>query len=155
MGVQSLPSAMPELDGEAEEALLNVPSVNPIILVPGFLGPAKDDRCFDSKSSMYSYWGEAGSLGTSNNPVLSVWPSGFSSLHDRACEIFYQIKGGTVDYGEEHSLRSIHKSHNKSHLVIDGSDIFSCRCGHARFGRTYHGLFPGDCTLIDLLIFDA
>jgi hypothetical protein len=79
--------------------------VNPIVLVPGFLGPAKDDATFDSSSPIYSYWGEAVSLGTSNNPVLCVWPSGFSSLHDRACEIFYQIKGGTVDFGEEHSAR--------------------------------------------------
>lgn len=38
-----------------------------------------------------------------------------SSIHDRACELFYALRGGIVDYGAEHS---------KKH-------------GHARFGRQY------------------
>ena len=90
---------------ESEELRNDASAVNPIVLVPGFLGPAKDDESFDHKCRWFSYWGEAAALGTSNNPILCVWPSGFSSLHDRACEIFYQIKGGTVDYGEDHSAR--------------------------------------------------
>lgn len=36
-----------------------------------------------------------------------------SSLHDRACDLFYQLIGGRTDYGVEHSER----------------------CGHARWGR--------------------
>jgi hypothetical protein len=51
---------------------------------------------------------------------MCAWPSGLSSLHDRACEIFAQIKGGIVDYGEEHSAEF----------------------GHERYGRAYEGLFP-------------
>lgn len=114
-----------------EEELSDAPAVNPIVLVPGFLGPAKDDESFDAKSMLFSYWGEAATLGTSNNPVLCVWPSGFSSLHDRACEIFYQIKGGTVDYGEEHSKlyaeivsffesdRQVHNSFRADVVMID------------------------------------
>lgn len=43
-----------------------------------------------------------------------------SSNWDRACELYAQIKGGTVDYGEAHA---------KKH-------------GHARFGRTYTGFCP-------------
>ncbi|KIS72343.1 uncharacterized protein UMAG_00749 [Mycosarcoma maydis] len=44
-----------------------------------------------------------------------------SSLHDRACELFYALRGGTVDYGEQHSRQH----------------------GHSRFGRPYHqGLCP-------------
>lgn len=45
-----------------------------------------------------------------------------SSLHDQACELFYQLKGGRVDYGEEHSARF----------------------GHARYTRDYTGkaLYP-------------
>ncbi|KAH8822751.1 alpha/beta-hydrolase [Flagelloscypha sp. PMI_526] len=44
-----------------------------------------------------------------------------SSLHDRACELFAALKGGIVDYGEEHS-----KNHR-----------------HSRFGRTIEsGLYP-------------
>ncbi|KAI8990569.1 alpha/beta-hydrolase [Trametes punicea] len=44
-----------------------------------------------------------------------------SSLHDRACELFYALVGGTVDYGEKHSQEN----------------------RHGRFGRTYEaGLYP-------------
>lgn len=32
-----------------------------------------------------------------------------SSLHDRACELYYAIKGGVVDYGEAHSSANNHK----------------------------------------------
>ena len=38
-----------------------------------------------------------------------------SSLHDRACELYYALRGGTVDYGEQHAAQH----------------------GHARFGRHY------------------
>ncbi len=38
-----------------------------------------------------------------------------SSIHDRACELFYALKGGTIDYGAEHAEQH----------------------GHARFGRKY------------------
>ena len=41
--------------------------------------------------------------------------------HDPACELFYSLKGGVVDYGAEHA----------------------CRCDHARFGRDEgDGAFP-------------
>lgn len=94
----------------------------PIVLCPGFLGPAKDEEggAWRAGSRMYDYWGEATQLGTAASPVLCVWPGGLSSLHDRACEIFYQLQGGCVDYGVEHSAKF----------------------GHARFGRTYRGLHP-------------
>ncbi len=70
------------------------------------------------------YWG-----GTYNIPkyldglgyenfVVDVGP--FSSNWDRACEVYAELKGGTVDYGKAHSEKY----------------------GHARYGRTYNGLFP-------------
>lgn len=43
--------------------------------------------------------------------------SPYASSHDRAVELFYTLKGGRADYGEEHS----------------------CRFGHARFGRCFDG----------------
>lgn len=43
-----------------------------------------------------------------------------SSNWDRACELYAEIKGGTVDYGAAHSALY----------------------GHARYGRTYSGFFP-------------
>ncbi|MDR0315154.1 MAG: hypothetical protein LBH71_04305 [Oscillospiraceae bacterium] len=45
----------------------------------------------------------------------------FSSAWDRACELYAQLKGGTVDYGVAHS---------KEH-------------GHERFGKTYEPFFEG------------
>ena len=51
----------------------------------------------------------------SNIEMISVYPSPTGSIHDRVCQIFYELKGGTVDFGAEHS-----SFHN-----------------HARYGRTY------------------
>ena len=96
----------------------------PIFLCPGFFGPAKEDEgaglAARTSSWLHQYWGEATKLASEHSPVLCLWPGGLSSLHDRACEIFYQIKGGRVDYGEKHAQTF----------------------GHARFGRTYLGLYP-------------
>lgn len=36
-----------------------------------------------------------------NHVIVEVGTA--SSDHDRACEIFYQLVGGTVDYGAEHA----------------------------------------------------
>ena len=45
----------------------------------------------------------------------------FTTIHNRACQIFYELVGGRVDYGESHS-----KYHN-----------------HSRFGRIYkYGKHP-------------
>jgi triacylglycerol lipase len=44
----------------------------------------------------------------------------YSSTWDRACELYAQVKGGTVDYGLAHSRA----------------------CRHARYGRTYPGFYP-------------
>lgn len=46
--------------------------------------------------------------------------SGFSSMWDRACEMYAHIVGGTVDYGKVHSEKY----------------------GHARYGRTYKAIIP-------------
>ena len=81
----------------------------PIVLVPGFLG--KDTHWHLAQvrhRHPHQRW-------------LTTTPGPMSSHHDRACEVFYAIKGGQVDYGEEHARR----------------------CGHARFGRVHRvGLFP-------------
>jgi hypothetical protein len=38
-----------------------------------------------------------------NINILYVYPSPVGSLHDRVCEIFYELVGGRVFYGTEHS----------------------------------------------------
>ncbi|KAF0490876.1 alpha/beta-hydrolase [Gigaspora margarita] len=101
----------------------------PVVFVEGFLGAGKP-----------SYWGTLQSIfsnpsdNRNNNanedkngwkpchkirPCIFVTPGCGSSLHDRAVEIFYQIKGGRVDYGEEHARQY----------------------GHSRYGREYSGLY--------------
>ena len=90
----------------------------PIILLHGFSGWGRDEALG------FNYWGgivdvqehlkqhDYQVFTTASGPVSSSW--------DRACEIFAQIKGGVVDYGETHS---------KNH-------------GHERFGKTFDGFYP-------------
>lgn len=85
-------------------------SFSPVIFTHGLFGWGP------SEVGGFPYWGTAALI----DPPLprffaSVGP--ISSVHDRACELAFQIKGGTVDYGAEHSAES----------------------GHARFGKTFDG----------------
>ena len=88
----------------------------PIVLVHGLAG-------FDEVAGI-PYWGGMYNISdylTANgyeNFVAAVGP--FSSNWDRACELYAQIKGGTVDYGKAHSEKY----------------------GHARYGRTYTAIYP-------------
>ncbi|RIA99261.1 Alpha/Beta hydrolase protein [Glomus cerebriforme] len=89
----------------------------PVVFVEGFMGPSKP-----------AYWGPLEEIFVSFNKkqilkdrrCIFVAPGCGSSLYDRAIEIFYQIKGGRVDYGENHSKKF----------------------GHSRYGREYSGLYP-------------
>ncbi|MGE5421982.1 MAG: esterase/lipase family protein [Ignavibacteriales bacterium] len=89
----------------------------PIILVHGLAG-------FDNVLGIYQYWGGQYNVSKDlksrgyENYVASVGP--FSSNWDRACELYAEIKGGTVDYGAAHAAQY----------------------KHARFGRTYPGFYP-------------
>ena len=86
------------------------------MLVPGFLTPK--NHGFLTKT----YFGSAFQVMVPKTKVVAVRPSPVASLHDRAVEIFYEIIGGTVDYGEKHSSEH----------------------GHDRFGATYSTpLFQG------------
>jgi len=82
----------------------------PVVLVSGFLGPANEHWC-------KYYWGEAIGLNTPESPVILASVSCVGSCHDRACEIYAQLRGCRVDYGEDHAAE----------------------CGHDRFGRDYTG----------------
>lgn len=82
----------------------------PVILCHGLFGWGP------SEGGGFPYWGTARSVPSPlRRREASVGP--ISSTHDRACELAFQIKGGVVDYGEEHAKAA----------------------GHARFGRTYEG----------------
>lgn len=89
----------------------------PIILVHGFAGWGKNEMLG------YKYWGGLRDIEAylNNNGfrtyAATVGP--VSSNWDRAVELYYFIKGGTVDYGAAHA-----KKHN-----------------HSRYGRTYPGIY--------------
>jgi triacylglycerol lipase len=71
-----------------------------------------------------NYWGGVrnvpADLASNGYTVYPINIGTFSSNWDRACELYAQIKGGTVDYGEVHASKY----------------------GHTRYGRTYSGFYP-------------
>ncbi|HBI04693.1 MAG TPA: lipase, partial [Paenibacillaceae bacterium] len=91
---------------------------DPIVLVAGFTGWGRDEF------GGFLYWGGTSDiqeeLKQQGYPTFTAGIGPYSSNWDRACELFAIIKGGTVDYGEVHSKRF----------------------GHARYGRTFPGLYP-------------
>ncbi|CAN6328281.1 unnamed protein product [Urochloa humidicola] len=84
----------------------------PIVLVHGIFGFGK------GRLGGLSYFAGAEKK---DDRVLVPDLGSLTSIHDRARELFYYLKGGQVDYGEEHSKA----------------------CGHTRFGRIYDtGHYP-------------
>ncbi|CAG8756549.1 14184_t:CDS:2, partial [Acaulospora morrowiae] len=100
------------LDGENKDR---------VVLVPGFLGYDTFDITLPFSGgttwTIADYWSDVREV--IDDPFV-VSPSSFGSIHDRAVEIYYQIKGGRVDYGLRHSHQFGHKQH----------------------GATYEGLIP-------------
>ncbi|KAJ6844441.1 uncharacterized protein M6B38_292605 [Iris pallida] len=98
----------------AEEEKKTVPdgSVPPIVLVHGIFGFGK------GRLGGMSYFAGAE---RKDSHVLVPDLGSLTSIHDRARELFYYLKGGQVDYEEEHSRT----------------------CGHSQFGRIYdQGHYP-------------
>ncbi|KAI9065880.1 alpha/beta-hydrolase [Trametes sanguinea] len=90
----------------------------PLVIVEGFLSSAGAVVWgnFEEHSNYACL-----SKGERNRRTLFASVGPVSSLHDRACELFYLLVGGTVDYGAIHSREN----------------------GHGQFGRTYEkGLYP-------------
>ena len=91
----------------------------PIILIHGLSGWGPDEMF-----GKFRYWGGFGGikeyLTDQGFRVYEAVVGPFSSNRDRAIELYYFIKGGTVDYGAAHATL-----HN-----------------HERFGRTFPGVFP-------------
>ena len=90
----------------------------PIILVGGFMNFGRNEavgfRYWGGFEDIQSFLGERGfTVFTADiGPLSSNW--------DRACELYAEIRGGTVDYGAHHA------------------EMYS----HRRFGRTCTGLYP-------------
>jgi triacylglycerol lipase len=89
----------------------------PFVLVHGLTGWGRDEM------AGINYWGGVKDLERNLNETghrtytATVGP--VSSNYDRAVELYYYIKGGTVDYGAAHAKKY----------------------GHNRYGRTYPGIF--------------
>ncbi|MBA0660224.1 hypothetical protein Goklo_012266 [Gossypium klotzschianum] len=81
-----------------------VDDLPPIVLVHGIFGFGK------GKFGSFSYFGGAEKK---DERVLVPDLGSLTSIYDRARELFYYLKGGRVDYGEQHSKT----------------------CGHSRFGH--------------------
>ncbi len=89
----------------------------PFIFVHGLMGWGE----YQEIDKFMPYWGTTSGnipryLENQGYDVYTACVGGASSAWDRACELYAQLTGTTVDYGEAHS---------KEH-------------GHARFGRTYN-----------------
>lgn len=77
---------------------------------------------YDAQYKIMPYWGMFGGellhkLNDKGYDCYAASVSGTKSAWDRACELYAQLTGTVVDYGEEHSTR----------------------CGHERFGTDYTG----------------
>lgn len=81
---------------------------HPVVLLHGFAGFGR------SEMLGYKYWGGLTDLQTqiqskySDQKVVTAVVGPFSSNWDRAVELFYQIKGGCVDYGMLHANNAGH-----------------------------------------------
>ncbi len=92
----------------------------PVVFVHGFAGFGR------SEGLGFRYWGGYGDIESalkksfSDQQFFTAAVGPFSSNWDRAVELFYQIKGGCVDYGAGHSAAA----------------------GHLRYGRCFTGFYP-------------
>ncbi|CAG8651595.1 19005_t:CDS:1, partial [Racocetra fulgida] len=92
-------------DKNFNDANFNEENPIPVVLVEGFIGPSKPSywgpiKSFFSNSYEDQHYNKAGidknekKLYPKTRRCIFVTPGCGSSLHDRAVEIFYQIKGG-------------------------------------------------------------
>ncbi|XP_072976636.1 uncharacterized protein [Typha angustifolia] len=112
-GAANAATWMAEREGRKEKGLPSLNgSIPPIVLVHGIFGFGK------GRLGGLSYFAGAEKK---DEHVLVPDLGSLTSIHDRARELFYYLKGGQVDYGEEHSR------------------IY----GHPQFGKVYdQGHYP-------------
>ncbi|HEY0060619.1 MAG TPA: hypothetical protein VGC21_00785 [Telluria sp.] len=87
----------------------------PIVLVHGFLGFGPEQY----KRSGFKYWGGFDDIAEhmrnqrGQHPILVASVGSISSSWDRSAELYYQIKGGCVDYGIVHTARAEHTAERR------------------------------------------
>ncbi|KAJ7170095.1 alpha/beta-hydrolase [Mycena filopes] len=83
----------------------------PLVIVQSFLGGATA-WLWGNFEHYLNLGTDKQTLKTRRTIFVSVGP--VSSLHDRACELYYALRGGTVDYGTEHSEIHKHSRHGRT-----------------------------------------
>ncbi len=93
----------------------------PFIFIHGYFGFGDDELISKFMPYFGIYKASFEKIGRSMGyEVYTPTVESFGSCWDRACELYAQIKGGTVDYGKVHSEKA----------------------GHERYGKTYEGCIP-------------
>ncbi|KAJ7103312.1 alpha/beta-hydrolase [Mycena belliarum] len=80
----------------------------PLVIVQGFLGNTGRWLWGDFERHLNR------DLKSTPRRTIFVSVGPVSSLHDRACELYYSLLGGTVDYGEEHSTTHKHARYGRN-----------------------------------------
>ena len=85
-------------------SLVNAQNNYPVVFIHGFMGWGPEEM------GNYSYWGGKNNyikeLQDDENKIFAMSVGPISSNWDRAVEVFYQLKGGQVDYGALHSEKN-------------------------------------------------
>ena len=111
----------------------------PVVLIHGFMGWGPGEM------GNYSYWGGnknyIDSLKSEGHKIIEVSVGPISSNWDRAIEVFYQLKGGQVDYGFYHSQKNkiIQKPKEKRYVGLypEWNQNFPVHIiGHSMGGQT-------------------
>jgi triacylglycerol lipase len=113
MTSSSLAQSLQSLPGEKREGLQSQAANDPVaksrmiksrnlVFVHGIFGWGPNEL------GPLPYWGKALSQFDPAFYVHEAKCGPVSSFHDRACELFAQIRGGAVDYGEDHSKAAGH-----------------------------------------------
>ena len=111
----------------------------PVVFIHGFMGWGPDEM------GDYSYWGGnknyIDSLRSEGHKIIEVSVGPISSNWDRAIEVFYQLKGGQVDYGFYHSQKNkiIQKPKEKRYIGLypEWNQNFPVHIiGHSMGGQT-------------------
>lgn len=129
-----------------------------VVYIGGFLAPDNED--------IYAF-----KKAPSHINLLQVFPSGASSIHDRVMQIFFELKGGQVDFGHMHSRFHNHSekgptftgkikdwsSSSPVHLVGHSFGGITARALHAYLsqGHRFEGHATNSAWVVSVTVIDS